>query len=52
MQSNPNPAKEETPAQQIFKDKKILNERPEDMSYEEYKILRKIQSYILKKVLK
>lgn len=38
----------ETLAQQIFKDREILNGRPEDMPYEEYIFLRKIQTQTIK----
>ena len=41
-----------TPAMSIFKDNKILNKRPEGMSFEDYKVLRKIQSKVIKQLTK
>jgi len=41
-----------TPALVIFKDKNILNERPEGMPYEDYKIIRKQQSEVIKRLFK
>lgn len=37
-----------TAAMQIFNDKKMLHERPAEMSYDEYRVLRKIESETLK----
>src|SRR5688500_4096597 len=39
-----------TDAMRIFKDKQLLNERPETMSREEYQILRKMQTLLLKQL--
>lgn len=38
-------------SQEVFKDKEILNKRPDDMSYEDYRVLRRIQTIVLKKLL-
>lgn len=40
-----------TPAMEIFHDKEMVNERPVGMDYDEYKILRRIQTKVLKKVI-
>jgi hypothetical protein len=37
-------------AQQIFSGKKMLLERPPEMSYDEYRLLRKIESETLKRL--
>lgn len=37
-----------SPAQIIFKDAQIITARPEEMPYEEYKILQRIQSKVMK----
>ena len=37
--------------QEILKDKEILTSRPSEMSYEEYKLLLKLQNKIIKKAL-
>lgn len=42
----------ETLAQQIFKDREILNGRPPEMSYEEYIFLRKVQTQTIKLLFK
>lgn len=44
--------KENTPtlAQIIFKDKQLILERPENMTMEEYRILRRHQCQVIKKV--
>lgn len=39
-----------TPSQILFYNKTILNERPENMSYEDYRVLRSHQSKIIKKL--
>lgn len=39
-----------TPASVIFKDKQLLTNRPEDMPYEDYRILRKMQNEVIKKL--
>src|SRR5690606_15269491 len=39
-----------TLAQEIFGGREMINERPEGMSKEEYRILRKIQSTVLKQL--
>lgn len=41
-----------TAAQQIFEGKKMLLERPEGMSRDEYRLLRKIESSILKQLFR
>lgn len=41
-----------TVAQFIFENLKILTKRPENMSYEEYKVLRKLQNKLIKNSLK
>lgn len=45
--------KQEKPTylQEILKDKEILTSRPAEMSYEEYKLLLKLQNKIIKKTL-
>jgi hypothetical protein len=43
---------EKTFLQEILKDKEILTSRPPEMSYEEYKLLLKIQNKIIKRALK
>lgn len=40
-----------TPAMEIFHDKQMVNERPPGMDFEEYKILRRIQTKVLKRVI-
>lgn len=47
-----NLTKEESPtlAQIIFKDKQLILSRPEGMSMEDYRILRKHQCQVIKKV--
>lgn len=42
----------ETVAQILFKDKQILTARPEDMPFEEYKLLRYTQSLVLKRMFR
>ena len=42
----------ETEAQRIFKDRKILVERPEGMTYDEYWFLRKGQSLLLNRMFR
>jgi len=37
-------------AQIIFKDKKLLIERPENMEYNEYKVLQRIQREVMKRL--
>ncbi len=39
-----------TPALVIFKDKDILLKRPENMPYEDYKVLRGVQNRVIKKL--
>jgi hypothetical protein len=41
-----------TLASQIFHDAEMITKRPEGMSTEEYRLLRKIQSNLLKRILK
>ncbi len=41
---------EKTDAQEIFGGRKLINERPEGMSFESYKLVRYLQSKILKKL--
>jgi hypothetical protein len=41
-----------TQTQEIFKDKQILNERPPEMGFQEYHLLRKIQTQILKNIFR
>lgn len=41
-----------TPMQILFKDKDILTKRPEGMEIEEYKILRRIQTEVMKQLIK
>jgi hypothetical protein len=41
-----------TSAQQLFEKLEILTKRPEDMPYEDYKVLRKVQQKLIKIVLK
>jgi len=41
-----------TPAQILFKDKKILTERPEGMSFEDYRILQAGQNRLLKRLFR
>lgn len=40
--------KEKTIAQEIFSGKQLINERPKDMGYYEYRFLRSMQSKVLK----
>lgn len=40
-----------TIAQQLFKDKQLINERPEGMSYIAYKMMREHQTKLLKVLL-
>jgi len=51
MKSNESKIEDST-AQIVFKDKEIITRRPDNMSYEEYKILRKIQTTVLKVLFK
>ncbi len=41
-----------TAAMEIFKGKQILNERPEDMTMDEYRFLRNTQNKLIKKLFK
>jgi hypothetical protein len=43
---------EQTLAQLFFKDKKLINERPESMTKEEYKLIRSMQSKLIKSLFK
>jgi len=39
-----------TPSMEVFNDKAMVNERPEGMSFEEYKLIRKIQTRLIKRL--